>query len=246
MIEFDHVQMTFTDDSGRAQTAVDGISLHVAGGERVCLVGTSGCGKTTTLRLINRLLEATAGCVRVGGEDILSIDPIRLRRRIGYVVQRGGLFPHLTIRKNIGLLAELEGWNPDRIQTRVVELLELLGLPAPEFADRYPRQLSGGQQQRVAIARALALDPEIVLLDEPFGALDPITRREIHAEFLRLCQTLEKTIVLVTHDMDEAFKLADRIALMRDGRFEQVGTPEELTEQPSSDFVRHFVRREGA
>jgi osmoprotectant transport system ATP-binding protein len=182
--------------------------------------------------------------VCVAGEDVQALDPIRLRRRIGFVVQRGGLFPHLTVTRNIELLCELEGWSRTRINARVETLLDLLGLPREAFGDRYPYELSGGQQQRVGIARALALDPQIVLMDEPFGALDPITRREIHAEFLRLCRELDKTIILVTHDMHEAFKLGHRIALMRDGRIEQVGTAKELVERPATDFVRHFVRPE--
>lgn len=243
MLDLERVTKTFTDPRGETVRAVDGVSFHVDRGETLCLVGTSGCGKTTTMRLINRLLDADEGTVRVRGEDVQTLDPIRLRRQIGYVVQRGGLFPHMTVAGNIGLLGRIEKRPASDIRERVNELLVLLGLPS-EFADRFPRELSGGQQQRVGIARALALDPEIILMDEPFGALDPITRRDIHAEFLELCRQVDKTIILVTHDMHEAFKLGDRIALMRRGRIEQIGTPNELVENPASDFVRRFVRME--
>jgi len=246
LIDLEQVSKTFVDPSASVVRAVDRVSLHVEAGERLCLVGPSGCGKTTTMRLINRLLDASDGRVRVAGEDVRALDPIRLRRRIGYVVQRGGLFPHLNVTRNVELLCELEGWSRSRIHKRVEVLLDLLGLTRDEFGDRYPHELSGGQQQRVGIARALALDPQIVLMDEPFGALDPITRREIHTEFLRLCRELDKTIILVTHDMHEAFKLGHRVALMRDGQIEQEGTAKDLIERPTSDFVRHFVRPEQA
>lgn len=244
MIELEQVTKRFATPKGDTVRAVHEVSLKVDAGERLCLVGTSGCGKTTTMRLINRLIDPSEGWVRVAGEDVQTLDPIRLRRRIGYVVQRGGLFPHLSVQGNIELLCELEGWSVARRRERVDALLDLLGLETEAIAGRYPHELSGGQQQRVGIARALALDPRIVLMDEPFAALDPITRREIHQQFLRLCRDLDKTMILVTHDMHEAFKLGHRIALMRDGRIEQLGSPTDLIETPVSDFVRDFVSTE--
>jgi len=205
-----------------------GFSLAVAEGETVALIGRSGSGKTTALKLVNALLMPTEGAVRVAGRATAEWDPIRLRRRTGYVIQEVGLFPHLTIGRNVGLVPELEGWPAARIGARVRELLELVGLPAAEFGGRYPNQLSGGQRQRVGVARALAADPPLLLLDEPFGALDPITRTELQREFRALQARLRKTAIFVTHDMREAARVADRIALLGGGRLLAVGTPAEL------------------
>jgi osmoprotectant transport system ATP-binding protein len=191
--------------------------------------------------MVNRLIEPTSGRILVAGEDIARRDPIALRRNIGYVIQKGGLFPHLTVAENIGLLCRLEDWPAEKINDRVEELLALVNLPPAEFAGRKPRELSGGQQQRVSVARSLAFDPPLILMDEPFGALDPITRTELHAEFLNLKNRLGKTILLVTHDLAEAFYLADRIALLNRGRIIQIGTETDLLENPANDFVRDFV-----
>ena len=201
-----------------------------------------GCGKTTALRLINRLEEPSAGRILFGDRDTATLDPIQLRRQVGYVIQRGGLFPHRSVRDNVAIMAGFEGWPIDRTEARVDELLALVRLPREEFGSRYPGELSGGQQQRVGFARALLLDPEIVLLDEPFGALDPITRAEMHEEFAELLATVRKTVVLVTHDLDEAFQLADRITIMDRGAVVQTGTPAELSAQPAAPFVERFLR----
>ncbi len=222
--------------------AVRELSLVVETGETVCLIGPSGCGKTTTMKLVNRLIEPTSGAVHVDGRDVREQDPIALRRGIGYVIQSGGLFPHMTVERNVGLLCEVEGWEPESVHRRVDQLLELVNLAPAEFRGRRPGELSGGQRQRVGVARALALDPSIVLMDEPFGALDPITRDQLHDEFTALKATVRKTIVLVTHDMREAFKLGDRIALMERGELVQIGTPAELRERPASPFVETFLR----
>jgi osmoprotectant transport system ATP-binding protein len=206
------------------------LNLEVKQGETLVLLGRSGSGKTTTMKLINRLIDPSAGEVKVEGKSTLGWDPIRLRRRIGYVIQEIGLFPHLSVEENIGVVPRLEGWEAERIKTRAHELLDLVGLDPVLFAGRYPRELSGGQRQRVGVARALAADPPIILLDEPFGALDPITRREIQQEFRSLQAKLHKTMVFVTHDIGEAFVLATRIALLKDGQMILLGPPAELLE----------------
>lgn len=242
MIELREVQQRYPGRDGRPVVALDGVSLTVRAGETLCLIGTSGSGKTTLMKTINRLIQPTAGQVRIDGRDVQEEDPIRLRRRIGYVIQKGGLFPHLTVSQNVGLLCRLEGWDPALTAARVEQLLALVNLPAATFGARYPAELSGGQRQRVGVARALALDPPIVLMDEPFGALDPITRGQIHEEFLRLKAEVGKTIVIVTHDMSEAFKLGDRVALLDRGQLVQVGRPDELRDAPANDFVRDFLR----
>ncbi len=239
MIELAEVRKVFPGPAGPV-VAVDEVSLEIGRAEVVCIIGTSGCGKTTTMKMINRLVEPTEGTIRIDGQDVREQDLIRLRRGIGYVVQRGGLFPHMSVARNVGLLCELERWDPERTRARVTELLELVGLP--EVGTRHPRALSGGQQQRISVARALALDPPIILMDEPFGALDPITRTQLHAEFSDLRTRLGKTIVIVTHDLAEAFTLGDRVALMDGGRIVQVGTQSELREDPASPFVEDFLR----
>jgi len=242
VIRLEQATRTFTRASGEPVHALRGLDLGIHKGETMALLGPSGCGKTTTLRLINRLIEPSAGRVVVWGEDVAGLDPIRLRRRMGYVVQSGGLFPHLTIARNVGLLCEVEGWTRRDTDRRVDELLELVHLPPGEFRDRHPGELSGGQRQRVGVARALALDPEILLMDEPFGALDPITRTELQREFSELERLVAKTVVLVSHDLDEAFLLGDRVALMNEGVLVQLGTPDELRSAPATPWVERFLR----
>ena len=207
---------------------ISDLSLDVAAGEILVLLGESGCGKTTTLKLINRLIEPTSGTVRVEGKATIEWDAIELRRRIGYVLQEGGLFPHFTIRENVGLVPTLLKWDHVRLDARTDEILDLVNLPAGRFADRYPHELSGGQRQRVGVARALVADPDIVLLDEPFGALDVLTRRSLQKEFASLVRTLGKTAVFVTHDLHEAKLLGSRIALMEKGKIVFLGTPDEF------------------
>jgi osmoprotectant transport system ATP-binding protein len=216
------------------------LSLTVAEGETLALIGRSGSGKTTALKLVNALLLPTDGRVQVDGKPTTAWDPIRLRRRTGWVIQDVGLFPHLTVRRNVAVVPELEGWPPERVTARVEELLTLVGLPAATFADRYPHQLSGGQRQRVGVARALAVDPPLVLLDEPFGALDPITRRELQREFRALQARLRKTAVFVTHDLREAMLVADRLALLDGGRLVATGTAAELGASARPE-VREFL-----
>ena len=225
-VEF--VAAGFRLPGGRA--LLDALSLAVEEGETLAVIGRSGSGKTTALKLVNALLMPTAGEVRVAGRATTAWDAIRLRRRTGYVIQEMGLFPHLTVARNVGLVPELEGWPAERIGKRVEELLALVGLPAAEFAARYPHQLSGGQRQRVGVARALAADPPLLLLDEPFGALDPITRTELQREFRALQARLKKTAIFVTHDMREAALVGDRIAVLAGGRLCAVATPEALRE----------------
>jgi len=227
--------------AGASTDAVSDLSLEVPSGEICVLVGPSGCGKTTAMRMVNRTVEITAGEIEVGGTSVTAHPPARLRREIGYVIQQVGLFPHRTIAENIGTVPSLLGWDRRRTAERVTELLELISLPA-EVADRYPAQLSGGQQQRVGVARALAADPQVMLMDEPFGAIDPINRERLQNEFLRLQAEIRKTILFVTHDIDEAIKMGDRIAVLREGgRLAQFATPAELLMAPADDFVEDFV-----
>ena len=242
-VEFQDVSYTLpspkaNEASGR--TLLHGFNLAVKAGETLMLLGRSGSGKTTTLKLINRLLTPTSGEVRVEGRATTSWDVIRLRRSLGYVIQEVGLFPHFNVERNVGLVPTLEGWAPERVRERTRAMLELVGLEPGEFAGRFPQQLSGGQRQRVGVARALAADPPILLMDEPFGALDPITRVEIQREFRALKQRLKKTVVFVTHDIREALLLGSRIALLEGGRLVACGTPEEMrrSENPS---VRLFL-----
>ncbi|HKA34362.1 MAG TPA: ATP-binding cassette domain-containing protein [Candidatus Binatia bacterium] len=232
-IEFQGAGFRLPD--GRA--LLTGLELNIARGETLVLLGRSGSGKTTTLKLINRLLDPTQGRVLVDGKPTTEWDPIRLRRRIGYVIQEVGLFPHFTIEENVAVVPRLEGWDDERIHNRVRELLDLVGLDPARFATRYPRELSGGQRQRVGVARALAADPPIMLLDEPFGALDPITRREIQEEFRSLQRRLGKTMAFVTHDVGEAFLLASRIALLKDGRIVLLGRPADFLASRDPEVV---------
>ena len=230
-----------TKTYGDGTAALAGIDLAVRPGETVALVGESGSGKTTLLRTFNRMVEPSAGAVRVEGSPVADLDPIALRRRIGYVPQDGGLIPHWRVERNVELVPRLLGWDPGHRQARGREMLELVGLSPEAYAGRYPAELSGGQRQRVAIARALAADPSVILLDEPFGALDALTRLELHRQFLDLKKTLGKTTVLVTHDLAEAFRLADRIGVMRAGRLLQLGSPEELAARPADPYVQALL-----
>ncbi len=239
VVELDEVCKQFPDGT----QALGGVTLHVSHGETVALVGESGSGKTTLLRSINRLVDPTSGQVRVQGNRVDAGDPIELRRHIGYVPQNGGLLPHWTVEDNVGLVPKLLGWKSDKRNARTRELLELVGLAPATYAARYPKTLSGGQRQRVALARALASDPELVLLDEPFGALDPLTRRGIHDEFLNWKSQLDKTLILVTHDMEEALRLSDRVAVLRTGKLEQVATTDELCSRPANEYVRGILGR---
>ncbi|MFE2752534.1 ABC transporter ATP-binding protein [Actinosynnema sp. NPDC059335] len=227
---------------GVATPAVESVSLTVPAGETVVLVGPSGCGKTTTMRMINRLIEPTSGRITIDGRDTRSLDPDRLRRGIGYAIQQAGLFPHLTVGQNVGAVPRLLGWSRTRVAERVDGMLDLVGLDPAAFRDRYPRQLSGGQQQRVGVARALAADPPVLLMDEPFGAVDPITRGNLQDELLRLQAELRKTIVFVTHDFDEAVKVGDRIAVLGPrSAVLQYDTPEAILANPADETVAGFV-----
>lgn len=227
---------------GQDRDAVEALDLSIRRGEIVVFVGPSGCGKTTTMKMINRIIEPTAGRILIDGEDVTKSDPDQLRRRIGYVIQQIGLFPHMTIGENIATVPKLLGWKKDRIDARVDELLEVVGMPPAEYRHRYPKQLSGGQQQRIGVARALGADPDVLLMDEPFGAIDPITRDRLQNELLRLQGELHKTIIFVTHDIDEAIKLGDRIVILQEGsRIAQYDTPEQILTSPANDFVVDFV-----
>jgi osmoprotectant transport system ATP-binding protein len=233
-------QLTKRYAGGRA--AVDALDLEVAAGELVVLVGPSGCGKTTTLKMINRLVEPTSGRILLAGDDVTHADAVQLRRRMGYVIQQVGLFPHQRVTTNIATVPRLLGWDRSRVEARVAELLALVGLDPEQYGRRYPHELSGGERQRVGVARALAADPPVLLMDEPFGALDPITRLRLQDEFRRLQSSLEKTVVFVTHDIDEAARLGDRVAVLSAGaHLEQYAPPEEVLGQPASAFVAQFV-----
>ncbi|HJX27244.1 MAG TPA: ATP-binding cassette domain-containing protein [Thermoanaerobaculia bacterium] len=231
---------------GDGTAALAEVSLAIAPGETVALVGESGSGKTTLLRMFNRMAEPTSGTVRVAGTPTVELDPVALRRRIGYVPQDGGLLPHWRVERNVELVPSLLGWDEPRRRQRTREMLDLVGLSPDVHAGRYPAELSGGQRQRVAFARALAADPAILLLDEPFGALDALTRRELHRQFLDLRARLPKSMLLVTHDLNEAFHLADRIGVMKMGRLLQLGPARELTERPADPYVSELLERAGA
>jgi osmoprotectant transport system ATP-binding protein len=238
MIQLEALTKTFP---GGATPAVDRLTLDIPDGTTCVLIGPSGCGKTTTMRMINRLIEPTGGRIVLDGEDVTTVDAVDLRRRIGYVIQQIGLFPHMTIAANIATVPRLLGWEQTRIEPRIDEMLTLVGLEPAHFRGRFPRELSGGQRQRVGVARALAADPPVMLMDEPFGAIDPITRTNLQNEFLRILRRLKKTVVFVTHDIDEAIKMGDRIAILKDGRLVQYGTPDEILSRPADDFVAEFV-----
>ncbi len=238
MISLRHVTKRFP---GARDAAVDDLSLDISDGEIVVLVGPSGCGKTTTMKMINRLVEPTSGEIAVNGRDVMTQDPVELRRGIGYVIQSIGLLPHRTVRQNMTTLPWLLGWDEDRIAKRVDELIAMLDLE-PDLLPRYPSELSGGQRQRVGVARALAADPPVMLMDEPFGAVDPIVRERLQDQFLDIQRRIRKTIVFVTHDIDEALKMADRIAILNRGaKLEQFAPSTEIVANPANDFVRRFV-----
>lgn len=238
MITLEHVTKRYAKTG---VVAVNDVSLHVPEGVTVALIGPSGCGKTTTMRMINRLVDPTSGDILVNGENVTQVDPVLLRRHIGYVIQQVGLFPHMTIAQNIASVPKLLKWNPARIAQRTDELLHLVGLEPALMLDRYPTQLSGGQRQRVGVARALAADPPVLLMDEPFGALDPVARALLQTEFREILKRVRKTVVLVTHDLDEAARLSDRIAIMNAGRIVQYDTPNAVLSQPADAFVENFV-----
>ncbi|WP_458188420.1 ABC transporter ATP-binding protein [Haladaptatus sp. NG-WS-4] len=237
MIEFDNVTKQYSDGT----IAIEDIRFEVEEGTTTVLVGPSGCGKTTTMKLVNRLIDPTEGTVYFDGTDIAEKDEIELRRDIGYVIQEIGLFDHMTVGENVATVPKLKGWDDDRIQERVRELLDLMDLPAEEYADQHPTELSGGQRQRVGVARALAADPDVMLMDEPFGALDPITREELQDEFLGIQAELDVTILFVTHSVEEALKMGDRIAIFDVGELVQYDTPQNILENPKNDFVRDFI-----
>lgn len=245
MIRLERIEKTFASADGRTVSAVRGIDLDVARGELVCLIGPSGCGKTTTLRMVNRLEEPSGGRVLVDGVDAASLDVIQLRRGMGFVIQRGGLFPHMTVEANVSLLCELAGASRHAARARSHELLARVQLEPARFAARFPAELSGGQRQRVGVARALALDPEILLMDEPFGALDPVTRAELGAQVRELVVAGGKTCLLVTHDIEEAFRLGDRVAALEDGQLVQVGTLADYEEDCRSEGVRRHLEVRG-
>jgi osmoprotectant transport system ATP-binding protein len=240
-ITLDEVAKTYPGPDG-GTAAVHALSMQIPAGQLVALVGPSGCGKTTTLKMINRLIEPTSGRILLGEDDVTRVNPVQLRRRIGYVIQNVGLFPHLSVEANVATVPRLLGWDKKRQHERATELLELVGLDPKTFAKRYPAQLSGGQRQRIGVARALGADPPVLLMDEPFSAIDPIARTRLQDEFLRVQREVRKTIVFVTHDLDEAVRLADRIAIFRQGGYlEQYGTPAELLGSPATPFVADFV-----
>ncbi len=246
MIKLEDLTKVFQTPEGTDIVAADKINMTVEKGEICILIGPSGCGKTTTLKMVNRLIHPTSGKIYINGKDVTEIDTIELRRQLGYVIQQIGLFPNLTIKENVGLVPKLLKWNKRKIEDRTVELLEMMALDPAVFADRYPRQLSGGQQQRVGVARALAADPEALLMDEPFGAIDPINRAVIQDEFLKMQKKLKKTILFVSHDIDEAVKMGDKIAIFREGVLEQFDTPGRILGNPVNDFVDAFVGADSA
>jgi osmoprotectant transport system ATP-binding protein len=240
MIEFKNVTKVYEDGT----EAIKGINLTIPKGKLVALIGPSGCGKTTTMKMINKLISPSSGTILINGKDISKTDEVELRRNIGYVIQRIGLLPHMTIEENISLIPRLKGWKKEQYEGRVNELLNLVGLDPKVYRKRYPLELSGGQQQRVGVIRALAAEPPIILMDEPFSALDPISREQLQDELKSIQNAIHKTIVFVTHDIDEALKIADEIAVMRDGEIEQIATPSELLSQPANEFVRAFIGEE--
>ncbi|MFB9807219.1 ABC transporter ATP-binding protein [Haladaptatus pallidirubidus] len=237
MITFDNVTKVYPDQT----VAIENISFEVERGTTTVFVGPSGCGKTTTMTIVNRLEEPTEGTVYYDGSDIQELDKVELRRDIGYVIQEIGLFDHMTVGENIATVPELKGWKQERIDDRIDELLALMDLPPEAYRDQYPTALSGGQQQRVGVARALAADPDVILMDEPFGALDPITRSELQDEFLEIQDRIDTTILFVTHDINEALKMGDKIAIFDVGELVQYGTPQEILANPANEFVEEFI-----
>ena len=238
MIEFRSISKRF-----KSKQVLTDINLHIDQGHLVAIIGESGCGKTTMLKMINRLITPTSGTIFLKGQDIQTINEVALRRNIGYVIQQTGLFPHMTVRENIQLIPKLEKMSGEALAQRTEQLMQMVGLDCDEYLNRYPTQLSGGQQQRVGVARAFATDPDVILMDEPFSALDPITRSDLQDELVSLQSNLKKTIVFVTHDMDEAIKIADMICIMCDGRILQYDTPENILKNPADEFVSNFVGR---
>jgi len=245
VINFENVTKIYETETKKV-SAVDNINLEVKEGEICVFLGPSGCGKTTLLRMVNRLIPITSGKIEVNGKDTKSLDLIELRRSIGYVIQQNGLFPNMTIEDNINVVPKLLGWDRVKMKNRSNELLDLFGLQPDEFSKRFPWELSGGQQQRIGIARALAADPPIMLMDEPFGALDPIIREHIQNEFLRIQKNVKKTILFVSHDVDEAIRLADKIAIFKEGHLMQYDAPDDLLANPKSEFVRDFIGNESS
>ena len=241
MIKLENLTKTFTQKNGTAFNAVDNVSLEVPAGEMCVLLGPSGCGKTTTLKMINRLIPASSGKILINGEDTSGQDTVTLRRNIGYVIQQIGLFPNMTIEENITVVPRMLGWDKKRCRERATELMSMVALDPSKFLNRYPREMSGGQQQRIGVIRALAADPPVLLMDEPFGAVDPINREVIQNEFLEMQRQLKKTVMLVSHDIDEALKLGDRIAVFGQGKIVQCASPDELLAKPANDFVGSFV-----
>ncbi|MBM7599649.1 osmoprotectant transport system ATP-binding protein [Virgibacillus halotolerans] len=239
MLEFKQVTKRYNDE----KAAVKGLNLKIDKGEFVCFIGPSGCGKTTTMKMVNRLIDSSEGSILVNGKDIKKQDPVELRRSIGYVIQQIGLMPHMTIKENIVLVGTLLKWSEDRKDKRAKELIKLVNM-SEDYLEKYPHELSGGQQQRIGVLRALAADPPLILMDEPFGALDPITRDSLQEEFKKLQKELHKTIVFVTHDMDEALKLADKVVIMRDGEIVQADSPEEILRNPANEFVEQFLGKD--
>ena len=243
MIKFENVVKKYNELD---KMAVDNLNLHIKKGEICMLLGPSGCGKTTTMKMINKLIKSTSGNIYIDDKNIDKVDPIKLRLSIGYVIQGTGLFPHMTIGENIAMVPKELGWDKARIDARIDELLELMELDPKVYKDKRPKDLSGGQRQRVGVARALAADPPVMLMDEPFGALDPITRGKLQDEFLRVQEKLGKTIVFVTHDIDEAIKMGDKIAIMKEGKLVQYASPAEILSQPADDFVAELIGGNGA
>ncbi|MDF2633169.1 MAG: putative signal transduction protein with domain containing protein [Pelosinus sp.] len=237
MIRFENITKTY--EHGRK--VVEDINLHIREGEILVLIGPSGCGKTTTMKMINRLVEPSLGKIFIKGEDISQLDPVELRRNIGYVIQNIGLLPHMTIAENVALVPKLKKWDKSIYMNRVTELLHLVNLDPAVYSKRYPNELSGGQQQRIGVIRAMAADPPIILMDEPFSALDPISREQLQDELVRLQEVISKTIIFVTHDIDEAIKIANRICIIKDGKIVQMDTPERILRHPVNEFVKDFI-----
>ncbi|MRS15962.1 osmoprotectant ABC transporter ATP-binding protein OsmV [Enterobacteriaceae bacterium RIT691] len=241
MIKLENLTKQFTQKNGQSFNAVDNVSLNVPEGEMCVLLGPSGCGKTTTLKMINRLIPSTSGKILINGQDTSDMDTVSLRRSMGYVIQQIGLFPNMTIEENITVVPRMLGWEKARYKARAEALMDMVAMDPKKFLNRYPKEMSGGQQQRIGVIRALAADPPVLLMDEPFGAVDPINREVIQNQFLEMQRQLKKTVMLVSHDIDEALKLGDRIAVFRQGRIVQCASPDELLAKPANDFVGSFV-----